>query len=293
MIVPALFYYGFHNGFKAVTFMIFYFSCTGNTRWAARKMADALGDRLIDIAEVMRNAPDDDSRFCYHLKDDERMGIFYPVHGWRPPVLVRNFIRRLDVLGTGCLYSYAVCTAGDNIGEAEKILEEDLIEVGLRIDSAISLIMPESYVGLPFMDVDKPEKERLKKEIAEKRLMAFIDDVKNCNEGVRDLVIGRWPRINSRLIGSAFLHLLKDNAFRVDADKCIGCGKCASLCPVADIEIGEDKMPHWLHNDKCLTCFSCYHHCPVRAIEFGNRTKGKGQYYYERWKNVKMEKCKN
>ena len=34
--------------------MIFYFSGTGNTRWAAIKLATATHERLIDIAEEMR-----------------------------------------------------------------------------------------------------------------------------------------------------------------------------------------------------------------------------------------------
>ena len=34
--------------------MIFYFSGTGNTRWAAIRLASATQERLIDIAEEMR-----------------------------------------------------------------------------------------------------------------------------------------------------------------------------------------------------------------------------------------------
>lgn len=34
--------------------MIFYFSCTGNTRWAAHKIAEATGDTLIDIAAELK-----------------------------------------------------------------------------------------------------------------------------------------------------------------------------------------------------------------------------------------------
>ena len=70
--------------------------------------------------------------------------------------------------------------------------------------------------------------------------------------------------------------------FRVDAEKCIKCGKCAAVCPVGDISFKKGCTPQWKHNGKCLSCFACYHHCPTRAIEYGGRTKGKGQYYYEK-----------
>lgn len=261
--------------------MIFYFSGTGNTRWAARKVADALGDRLVNIASEMRRVDGSDELLSYQLDEGERIGFFYPVHGWRPPKLVREFVGRLRIGNADGHYCYAVCTAGDNIGETEDLIESDLAAVGLHVDSAVSLIMPESYIGLPFMDVDKPEKEKLKKDAANRQLTDFIPAIEKRTAGIRNLVIGRWPRINSRLIGSVFLKkLITDKKFRVDADKCVGCGKCVSVCPVGDIKLDADNKPTWLHNDKCLTCFACYHHCPKRAIDFGKWTKGKGQYYY-------------
>lgn len=265
------------------TFMIFYFSGTGNTKWAASKTAAALNDQLIDIAATLKHA-DSDSTFSYELKDDEPVGFFFPVHGWRPPLIVKEFVRRLRISQAGC-YCYVVCTAGDNVGEAVDILEKDLAEVGIKVHSAISLIMPESYVGLPFMDVDKPEKEAKKKREADEKLSKFIADIRQRRHGIRDILIGNWPRINSRLIGDVFIRwIIKDTPFRVDPNRCISCGLCVNNCPVSDMAMDENKHPVWLHNGKCLSCFACYHHCPTRAIEYGGRTKGKGQYYFEKVK---------
>lgn len=265
------------------TLMIFYFSGTGNTKWAASKTAAALDDQLIDIAATLKHA-DSDSTFSYELKDDEPVGFFFPVHGWRPPLIVKEFVRRLRINQAGS-YCYVVCTAGDNVGEAVDILEKDLAEVDIKVHSAISLIMPESYVGLPFMDVDKPEKEAKKKREADEKLSKFIDDIRQRRHGIRDILIGNWPRINSRLIGDVFIRwIIKDTPFRVDPNCCISCGLCANNCPVSDMAMDENRHPVWLHNGKCLSCFACYHHCPTRAIEYGGRTKGKGQYYFEKVK---------
>lgn len=262
--------------------MIFYLSCTGNTLWAARKVAAATGDRLVDMAAEMMRVPD--GTLAYALHEGESIGFFFPVHGWRPPVLVREFVGRLRIADAGSHYCYVVCTAGDNIGETVDILENDLSAVGVRVQSALSLVMPESYIGLPFMYLDKPDSERNKKLDADRQLADFIADIQNRRSGIRHLVRGRWPRINSRLIGSVFLNkLVTDRPFHVDAAKCIGCGKCEKHCPVGDIRLDADThCPEWQHNGRCLTCFACYHHCPVNAIEFGRRTKGKGQYYYDK-----------
>lgn len=264
--------------------MIFYFSGTGNTRWAAQKVAAATADRLVNIAEEMlaaETAQASDPQFTYTLAQDERIGFFFPVHGWRPPRLVLDFLDRLYLTNADSHYAYVVCTAGDNVGEAVSILEKRLQTMGVKIDSAISLIMPESYVGLPFMDVDTPAKEQCKKMEADNKLTRFIADIMECRSGVRDITIGHWPRINSRLIGSVFVKkLVTDRPFHVVADRCLHCGKCASVCPVANIHFEKGGEPSWLHNGKCLSCFACYHHCPTHAIEYGGRTKKKGQYYF-------------
>lgn len=264
--------------------MIFYFSGTGNTRWAAQKVAAATADRLVNIAEEMLAAETAQAsypQFTYTLAQDERIGFFFPVHGWRPPRLVLDFLDRLHLTNADSHYAYVVCTAGDNVGEAVSILEKRLQTMGIKIDSAISLIMPESYVGLPFMDVDTPAKEQCKKMEADNKLTRFIADIMECRSGVRDITIGHWPRINSRLIGSVFVKkLVTDRPFHVVADRCLHCGKCASVCPVANIHFEKGGEPLWLHNGKCLSCFACYHHCPTHAIEYGGRTKKKGQYYF-------------
>lgn len=257
--------------------MIFYLSCTGNTEWAAQELAKATGEQLVSIQKV----EDGDCRFS--LKEGERIGFCFPVHGWRPPLLVRNFVKKLKIENADNHFCYAVCTAGDDIGETIKILDNDLQNAGISLNSAWSLIMPESYVGLPFMDVDKVAKKKLKKETAAAQLAEYKKQIENRDKGVFNLTRGKHPKVNSRLLGAFFVNrLITDKPFKVDSIKCVKCGICADVCPVDNIKGGLGYEPEWKHNDTCLTCFACYHHCPHHAIEFGKRTKNKGQYYYKR-----------
>lgn len=256
--------------------MIYYFSATGNTAWVARQLSEATGERLVNIAQ----RSDDDSPL--ELAPDERLGFCFPVHGWLPPVIVRRFVRHLSLNARGH-YVYMVCTAGDTIGEAAEVFSSDLAHVGIALDAAFSVLMPNTYVGLPFMDIDRPDLQATKKRQAEADLKVYISDIVERRNGGRPLARGHWPRVNTRILGHAFTRrLITDRPFHVDSARCVKCGICADVCPVGDIQGGLGYEPQWLHNDSCLTCFACYHHCPHHAIAYGNRTRHKGQYFYNR-----------
>lgn len=53
-----------------------------------------------------------------------------------------------------------------------------------------------------------------------------------------------------------------DRSIRLD-DNCIGCGTCAKVCPVRNIEMVEDR-PVWQH--RCEMCLACDEWCPRKAI---------------------------
>ena len=292
--------------------MIFYFSGTGNTKWAASKLAAATREDLISIAPYMR--ADDSSHNLaepFILKENERLGFVFPVHGWRVPKLVREFISKMKIQREPIQrepsdataenkakaddslknrpFAYCVCTAGDSIGltieNLNKVISQNpsLQALGItEVSSSYSLIMPESYIGLPFMDVDPKEREIRKKENAAQELAVVCEEIFDRKEGINRLVKGPIPWFFTKVVGGFFENvLITDKRFHVEKDRCVKCGICANVCPVGDIKGGHGEYPVWLHHKDCLTCFTCYHHCPHHAIEFGNQTQKKGQYYFK------------
>ena len=264
--------------------MIFYFSCTGNSFWVAKVLSERLDDRLVNMADEIQG----DGH--YVLGSDERIGFVFPVHGWRTPCLVRRFIDKLSIkMEEGNPhYAYLILTAGDSIGRTVERLLPHLQAKGIEPQLFASLIMPESYVGLPFMDVDSPSKETKKKAEAAQALDRLAEiigrrDCNHCDSSFQSLTRGPLPGFFSGVVGSFFEHfLISDKPFHVVAERCLKCGRCAGVCPVGDIGGGKGSVPRWLHHGDCLTCFSCYHHCPTHAIEFGRRTRHKGQYFFTR-----------
>lgn len=268
--------------------MIFYFSGTGNTKWVAQQIAEALHEDLLFIPELIR-----EKRFLFSLKDGERIGFCFPTHGWQPPRIVREFIRQLSFEMSdgdqGEVFCWALTTCGDNMGEAMTILNKELRAVlfngvhpesPLQAESLFSVIMPESYVCLPFMKTDSEEKEAMKIDVAKHQVPHIIQMIQERRRGIEELEKGSTPRLYSYVIGNYFnKKMVNDDKFTVDIDVCIKCGKCATVCPVDNI---QGIPPTWLHQGTCTSCLACYHYCPVHAINYGSITKKRDQYYFNR-----------
>ena len=267
--------------------MIFYFSGTGNTKWAAEQLASATHDSLYYIPDELKKGT-----LEYTLQEGERLGICFPTHGWQVPRIVRQFIRKATftsplgkatgrrISGNGIergFYIYALTTCGDNMGHAMRILNKELGQKGLHTDAAFAIVMPESNVCFSFLHLDTPEREHQKIEAAKQRMTHICQVVTEKQRGVEELVKGAIPYTYTYVIGGYYnKHLITDEHFWVDEEACIGCGQCKKLCPVDDI---EGTKPHWKHNGECTNCLACYHHCPRHAIHWGKMKRG--QYVFK------------
>jgi formate hydrogenlyase subunit 6/NADH:ubiquinone oxidoreductase subunit I len=59
-----------------------------------------------------------------------------------------------------------------------------------------------------------------------------------------------------------------DFKYQIDQEKCIGCEKCAEVCPTETIDFDVAKKKAYVLNiDQCLVCHQCLEVCRVRAIQ--------------------------
>ena len=279
--------------------MIIYLSCTGNTRWAAETLASVTNDKAVSIFEASEKGGN------IHLKEGERLGFCLPVHGWRVQPFVRSFIEKMTITmannSQGAtpesslkrIYTYFLLTAGDSCGEYAEQLENLLVSKGLKVDTCCSIIMPESYVALPGFDVDPDLREAEKKMNANGVIQRFSEILVDHRSVRMPIEKGAFPRLYSRVFGKVFYSsLVTDKRFKVDKEKCNGCGRCVKACPVDNLTLeGKDGKNHpaWEHNGKCLTGLACYHYCPSHAINYWAFTKGKGQYYFSHNRNKQQK----
>ncbi len=79
--------------------MIFYYSGTGNTRYAAVTIGKAIGDkRLLFIPALVREIETGKrsaSSVFAGMADDEAIGFMFPVYSWGVPPIVTRFVREV------------------------------------------------------------------------------------------------------------------------------------------------------------------------------------------------------
>lgn len=239
--------------------MIFYFSGTGNSQWAAETMASLTEDTAQSLAGLDGGSLD--------LSAESRLGIIFPIYAWDSPKLVKEFVKALSI-PKGC-YCYAVCTCGENCGNAIKKLSRLI-----PIRAALSISMPNNYIQ--GWDVEDVETQRRKISGAKKRLEEFASVVLSGGESFT-LNKGSLAALKSSVASFGFSHFaMTDKPFYVE-DSCNSCGLCERLCPTKNIVMADGK-PQWQGN--CTQCLACLHHCPKTAIQYGKATKTRGRYYF-------------
>ncbi len=264
--------------------MIFYFSGTGNSAWVARELAEQLNDHLYFI-------PDERAGEAHYvLHPNEKLGFVFPVYAWRVPKFILRFIQMMQVENVS--YVYFVATCGDDSGRMDHYFRKAAKSKGWEVACGFSIIMPEAYVSLPGFDVDDQQREKSKLREAKTRLDDIISFIAESKQGKFDTIPGQWPWTKSVVLGAFFnTFLMSSKPFHTNS-QCVGCGKCAQMCPLHNIEMEQNKknvdsagtqlsphkIPVW-HKD-CVGCLRCYHSCPHHAIEYGRFTRGKGQYIH-------------
>lgn len=241
--------------------VIFYFSGTGNSKYAAMLLARRLDTELVSIAAVLRG------RAFRVPAVEEPVGIVFPVYAWAPPELVLRFVKAHPF--PAARHTFAVCTCGDDAGEAMRALGRAR---GKPYDSTFSIAMPNNFI-LGF-DVDSPAEAARKLQAADERLIWIAERLAARDQGIHAVHKGRAPGLKTAL-AAPLLNLGKRWTRPFHAgDACTACGRCARVCPTGNIRL--QPRPVW--GKDCACCLACLHHCPTRAIDYGRLTQKKGWY---------------
>lgn len=253
--------------------MILYFSATGNTRFVAQRLAARLGDEALDLLDRIRRG--DHSP----IHSEKPFVICAPIYVSEMPRFLADYLRRTPLTGSGD--AFFVFTSGGYCGIGGVHARGIMRKKGLRYMGCAEVTMPRNYIADDHFPVlDTPEIER--------RIRASLGAIDAAADA-----IGSGKRLRSRhvwlfevLISLPFnpvwRHLRQGVGGFHASERCVGCGKCARLCPLNMIQIADGR-PKW-NGKRCAHCMSCIQNCPVDAIEYGDITQGKKRYRFEKYR---------
>ena len=245
--------------------MIFYFSGTGNSLHAAKRVQEKFGGELVDMAAALRGGT-----VSYGFKPGEMAVFVFPVYFDALPVPVTDFIQAFRI-SEGEPDIVGIATCGGSAGGTDRIFRKLMRRKGLRVQAFYDVKMPDNCIFW------------LKPPIREAALMTL----KHSDDRLSDILESmqynyRVPYRSSgaagvgSALGSAVSGaLLGTGSFSVD-DTCVGCGLCARICPAGVIRM-EENRPVW-EKSRCWKCAGCINRCPQEAIQYGRGSRKKFRY---------------
>ena len=250
--------------------MILCFSGTGNSRYIAGRIAQALPDKVVDLNAKIR--ADDHAK----MQTGPDVIVAAPTYAWRVPRVVSEWLSKTELAGAERIWFVMDC--GGEIGNAAKYNRRLATQKHLRYMGTAQIVMPENYIAM-FGVPDAKEAG----EIAEKAKPDIDDAIARIKAGQLFSAPRNnlYDRFMSGPVNPIFYRFfVKAAAFRAN-DACIGCGQCVKNCPLNNIAL-KDGKPKW--GKQCTHCMACICYCPTEAIEYGKKSIGKPRYRFEQLK---------
>jgi Pyruvate:ferredoxin oxidoreductase and related 2-oxoacid:ferredoxin oxidoreductases, delta subunit len=269
--------------------VVYYFSGTGNSLAVARAIAEKVGGTLVPIASVVEQ-----DRIT---TDADTVGIVFPVYYvglCHIPLIVGRFVGKLENIGDK--YVFAACTFGGGAGRTLILLDEMVRARGGRLAAGFGVQMPQNAFDKPFENRDKiirKSKEKISA-IAECVNARQNRPLRVDGPGIRQVVdlldrLANFPPTRPFFVRPIYrmakcegnpdmsfadVTLNLDRSYTTD-ENCVGCGTCAKVCPVRNVEMANGK-PVWHH--RCENCLACINWCPKKAIHGYGELPGHRRY---------------
>ncbi|MFA6472728.1 MAG: EFR1 family ferrodoxin [Candidatus Latescibacterota bacterium] len=244
---------------------IYFYSGTGNSLWAARRLAEELGDSAVHpIAKTGKGLTDISGTV---------IGLVFPVHIWGVPRRVLQFIDLLPV--DPSKYYFAVAVNGGQVAATLVQLKKAMAKRGITLSAGYDLVTPSNYI--PWGGPGPEEKWKAKISRADEKIKRITVEVSQ--RKVSAVEKGPlWQNILfSGLYKMSFSHVAEmDKSFHTD-EKCNSCGVCEKICPAENIDMTGGR-PVWKH--RCEQCLACIQWCPREAIQYGKKTHLYKRYHH-------------
>lgn len=251
--------------------MILYFTGTGNSKYIADFLASKLEDEVVSLNDIFKH--NGEKRFV----SEKPFVVVSPIYAWRLPKVIDELVASAAFEGTKEIYF--VATMGEQTGKADKYCEKTAIAAGLTFKGFRGIVMPNNYVVDSVMD-DDATNERI--------IAAAIPQAEEIAEAIKNhSKISKTDKtpmagLLSGFVNKGFTNYMNCAKSYVVSEKCISCGKCASVCPMNNVTLGEQGRP--VYGETCINCLACLQYCPAQAIDIPGKTENHGRYTCKAYK---------
>ncbi|MBD5480750.1 MAG: 4Fe-4S binding protein [Lachnospiraceae bacterium] len=232
-----------------------YFSGTGNTKYCVEKLMQAY-DPVAEVTSI------EEENVAQKISLHSEIVIGYPVQFSNIPKIVKDFIADNPSVWKG-RNVFVVATMGLFSGDGAGILARLLRKYGANIIGGLHLKMPDS-IG---------DEKALKRPLTKNQELV-AKAVHKIEKAAQELKDGNPPQEGlgflyhaAGLLGQRLYFYNKTKNYsdrlKIDENACVKCGKCAAVCPMHNISVGEEKA---IPGNKCTMCYRCISLCPTRAI---------------------------
>jgi len=232
-----------------------YLSGTGNTKHCVQKFLSALDSDA-------KCVPIEDKESIDTIRNNGDIVLAYPTQFSNVPFMVKDFVIRNKDLWEGKKI-FLITTMGAFSGDGTGCLARVLKRYGAIILGGMQIGMPDAVCDSKLLKKSLEENRRIVHE-ADAKIDRATSDIKQD---------GKYPKEGlsffahmAGLFGQRlwFYKKTADYSKKLKiSDSCIGCGLCASNCPMGNLSIQNGKAVNF---GKCTMCYRCISTCPKKAI---------------------------
>lgn len=236
---------------------LYYFSGSGNTKWAADKFKDNFNFygssvELINIENLDK----------VDIDNCDTIVIGTPIHAEVAPKLVMDFVNKLpeNVSGIQCVL-YA--TLGARSAAALDIIRKMLRSKGYTVIAQSFIVMPNNY---HFGVGKEPSLEKITRalEEAQGKIKVIVEEVLKKNNKIHS--VSRFRVVSGKVMGKSFIKFLpRMSRYLSVTEECNKCGLCLRNCPKGNITFENGQA---IFHSHCMMCTRCIHICPFNAIRY-------------------------
>lgn len=238
---------------------VFYFSGTGNTKWAVINLKNAVTNKGHECQ--LYSIEEDIEDIQTKIKESDYVGFAFPIYGQNMPAIVSQFISSLEK--TLEKQVFVITTSGfvDAFGPftAKKVLRNSKFRLCAYSSLSISnnLSTPKVKAKLKTgKDLEKSMEKAIYK------INVLVDKLINKERYITNigpyLIPGMVIRnLLFKKVKKGYLELSINN------EKCMHCNFCLNSCPTKSIVYSNGE---YTFLSTCTSCMRCYNLCPNNAV---------------------------